>query len=138
MAYPHYAKWVCLDFIHDNRKPGIGIRMDYYFILGVPKGADAETIKKAYRKLVKQCHPDTHPGDRKAEERFKQVSEAYAVLGDENKRREYDRKAAPGVKQEKKEASGMKFNRQPPKTGSAPKGGPIDVSALFEQYMGFK
>ncbi len=65
-------------------------KKDYYKILGINENASQDDIKKAYRKLAKQYHPDTHSGDKKAEERFKNVSEAYAVLKDEKKRREYD------------------------------------------------
>ena len=64
---------------------------DLYAILGVPESADAETIKKAYRKLAKQNHPDATGGDKKKTERFKEVGDAYAVLSDAKKRREYDR-----------------------------------------------
>lgn len=63
---------------------------DYYKVLGVADSADAKTITKAYRKLARESHPDTHPGDAKAEERFKEISAAYDVLGDETKRKEYD------------------------------------------------
>src|SRR4029078_11151305 len=63
---------------------------DYYQILGVAKDAAPKDITKAYRKLARENHPDTHPGDTKAEERFKEVSAAYDVLGDEAKRKEYD------------------------------------------------
>lgn len=63
---------------------------DYYKLLGVKDTADAKTITKAYRKLARESHPDTHPGDAKAEDRFKEVSSAYDVLGDESKRKEYD------------------------------------------------
>ena len=63
---------------------------DYYAILGVPEGATEEELKKAYRRLALQYHPDKNPGDRKAEERFKAISEAYAVLMDQQKRRMYD------------------------------------------------
>lgn len=63
---------------------------DYYKILGVSDTATAKDITKAYRKLARENHPDTHPGDVAAEERFKAISAAYDVLGDETKRREYD------------------------------------------------
>ncbi len=64
---------------------------DYYDVLGVPKNASAPEIKKAYRKLAQRHHPDANAGDPKAEERFKEVSAAYDVLGDEEKRAAYDR-----------------------------------------------
>jgi molecular chaperone DnaJ len=63
---------------------------DYYKILGVAETATQKDITKAYRKLARDSHPDTHPGDAAAEERFKEVSAAYDVLGDEAKRKEYD------------------------------------------------
>ena len=69
---------------------------DLYKILGVDEGADAETIKKRYRKLAKEFHPDATGGDKKKTERFKEIGEAYGILGDEKKRQEYDRlKHAP-------------------------------------------
>lgn len=64
---------------------------DLYAILGVPENADADTIKKAYRKLAKQNHPDVTGGDKKKTERFKEIGDAYAVLSDAKKRQEYDR-----------------------------------------------
>ena len=64
---------------------------DYYQVLGVPKNASAAEIKKAYRKLAQQHHPDANPGNKDAEERFKEISAAYDVLGDEEKRKRYDR-----------------------------------------------
>ena len=63
---------------------------DYYKILGVNKDAAANEIKLAYRKLAKQYHPDLHPGDKKAEEKFKEINEAYEVLSDAQKREKYD------------------------------------------------
>src|SRR6476469_1753699 len=63
---------------------------DFYAILGVPQDADAATIKKTYRKVAGTMHPDHNVGDAKAEERFKEIGEAYAVLSDPEKRREYD------------------------------------------------
>ncbi|MCS6772758.1 MAG: J domain-containing protein [Anaerolineae bacterium] len=67
---------------------------DYYKILGVDRSADQETIKKAFRKLARQYHPDANPGDKKAEERFKEINEAYEVLSDPEKRKLYDRVGA--------------------------------------------
>lgn len=66
-------------------------KRDYYEVLGVNKKADSQEIKKAYRKLAKKYHPDTNPGDTKAEQLFKEVTEAYNVLSDEEKRKLYDR-----------------------------------------------
>src|SRR3954454_24759146 len=66
-------------------------RPDYYKTLGVDKPASADEIKKAYRKLARQYHPDKNPGDKDAETRFKEISAAYDVLGDPEKRKQYDR-----------------------------------------------
>jgi molecular chaperone DnaJ len=70
-------------------------RPDYYKTLGIGKGASEEEIKKAYRKLARQYHPDRNPGDKKAEERFKEISVAYDVLSDPDKRKSYDRGGGP-------------------------------------------
>lgn len=63
---------------------------DYYKVLGVERGADMDAIKKSYRKLALKYHPDRNKGDKKAEEKFKEISEAYAVLSDDEKRKQYD------------------------------------------------
>ena len=63
---------------------------DYYKILGLKRGASADEIKKAYRKLAVKYHPDHNPGDKQAEDKFKELSEAYAVLSDAEKRHQYD------------------------------------------------
>jgi molecular chaperone DnaJ len=70
-------------------------RPDYYKTLGVDKKASEEEIKKAYRKLARQYHPDRNPGDKRAEERFKEISQAHDVLSDAEKRKAYDRGTGP-------------------------------------------
>ncbi|MCI8489039.1 MAG: molecular chaperone DnaJ [Lachnospiraceae bacterium] len=65
-------------------------KRDYYEVLGVDKNADDAALKKAFRKLAKKYHPDVNPGDKNAEEKFKEIQEAYAVLSDADKRRQYD------------------------------------------------
>jgi molecular chaperone DnaJ len=70
---------------------------DFYQILGVPKDASQEDIKKAYRKLARKWHPDINPGSKEAEQKFKDISEAYQCLGDENKRKLYDEFGEEGL-----------------------------------------
>ena len=69
---------------------------DFYAVLGVSKDADAQEIKKAYRKKARQYHPDRHPDDPKAEETFKEIGEAYSVLNDPEQREQYDAIRAMG------------------------------------------
>jgi len=73
------------------------MKNDYYEVLSVSRDADTQTIKSAYRKLAVQYHPDKNPGDKKAEEKFKEAAEAYAVLSDPDKRARYDRFGHQGV-----------------------------------------
>lgn len=73
--------------------------MEYYQILGVAKNATADDIKKAYRKLAIKYHPDKNPGDKQAEDKFKEISEAYAVLSDTEKRQQYDTFGSAGFRQ---------------------------------------
>ena len=70
---------------------------DYYEILGVARDADAETIKKAFRKLALEFHPDRNQGDKESEEKFKKINEAYQILSDDQKRRMYDRYGKEGI-----------------------------------------
>ena len=72
-------------------------KRDYYEILGVSKSATSDEIKKAYRKVAMQFHPDRNPGDKPAEEKFKEAAEAYEILSDADKRAQYDRFGHAGV-----------------------------------------
>jgi len=73
--------------------------MDYYEVLGVKKDSSVQDIKKAYRKLAMKYHPDRNEGNKEAEEKFKKISEAYAVLSDPEKRKQYDTFGASGFQQ---------------------------------------
>ena len=72
-------------------------KRDYYEVLGIDKSADQDTIKKAYRKLAVKYHPDRNPGDKEAEEKFKEATEAYEILSDEEKRPIYDKYGFAGL-----------------------------------------
>jgi molecular chaperone DnaJ len=99
------------------------VEKDYYAALGVPKDASAADIKKSYRKLARQFHPDANSGDSKAEEKFKEISEAYDVLSDTTKRKEYD---------EARALFGAGGFRVPPGGGyGAPGGANININDLF-------
>ena len=73
------------------------MKRDYYEILGVAKGASEDEIKKSYRKVAMQYHPDRNPGDKAAEDKFKEAAEAYEVLSDAEKRAQYDRFGHAGL-----------------------------------------
>src|SRR3977135_2588047 len=104
-------------------------KRDYYEILGVARGCTAEDLKTAYRKLAKEHHPDRNPGDHTAEHKFKELSEAYEVLKDPDKRSAYDR-----------------FGHAAFENGGRGQGGGFDFSAsftdvfddLFGEFMGGK
>ncbi|MBM4381106.1 MAG: DnaJ domain-containing protein, partial [Deltaproteobacteria bacterium] len=70
--------------------PAAGQKRDYYEVLGVSRHVDAQALKSAYRKVALQYHPDRNPGDKEAEEKFKEATEAYEVLSDAEKRQRYD------------------------------------------------
>ena len=138
--------------------------MNPYQVLGVSQTDDEDTIKKAYRKAAKECHPDTHPGDKRAEERFKEIGEAYRILSDKQKRKEYDARVAQRERESatgrNSAQTGRRNAREPIYQGDIekefelffPKGvqsekkenssqqkiNPMDVTDLFERYMGFK
>src|SRR5271169_4342780 len=94
---------------------------DYYATLGVKKTASTEDIRKAYRKLARKYHPDVNPGDKSAEEKFKEVSEANEVLSDPEKRKKYDQFGHLGGDAWKHAGEGG-FDYGP-RTGQAPGGG---------------
>ena len=96
-------------------------KRDYYEVLGVSKDASADEIKKAYRQLGKKYHPDVNPGDKEAEEKFKEVGEAYAVLSDPDKRRQYDQYGHAAF--ENGGAGGMDFSS-------------MDFSSMFGDLFG--
>lgn len=94
------------------------MKRDYYEILGVSKGATQDEIKKAYRKVAMQYHPDRNPGDKTAEEKFKEAAEAYEVLSDPDKRAQYDRFGHAGVS-----GNGRGFS-----------GGNVNMDDIFSQF----
>jgi molecular chaperone DnaJ len=111
-------------------------KRDYYDILGVSRQATPDELKAAYKNLAKKHHPDLNPGDKRAEERFKEISEAYAVLSDTGKRRQYDLSGGTGF------ASGFdaeEFMRQARAAGGGARGfsfgGFGDFSDLFEEIF---
>lgn len=139
--------------------------MDYYKILGISEQADEEQIKQAYRRLAKKFHPDLNPGSGEAEERFKEVVEAYETLGDAEKRKAYDlkrEKRGAGSRQSGKTHDGAphqdidfgNFTRDMEKyfgfsftggtsgEGKKEEGGgkrnPLDVTEMFEAFMRMK
>jgi curved DNA-binding protein len=109
---------------------------DYYETLGVKRAASDEEIKKAYRKLARQYHPDRNPGDKQAEAKFKEVQQAYDILSDKKKRAQYDRFGAAGPESDFAGfgggggPGGTTFRWQ---TGDGPD---IDPSELFSQLFG--
>ncbi len=111
---------------------------DPYKILGVPKNATQDDIKKAYRKLAKELHPDLHPGDGKIEERFKRVSAAYALLSDPENRARYDRGEIDGSGQARAEQQFYRTYAGGAAGGGGAPGGMEDFfSDLFGDLGGF-
>lgn len=99
---------------------------DLYKALGLLEDADESAVKSAFRRLAKECHPDTHPGDKKAEERFKEISQAYEILSDPEKRRRYDAMRRSPFSQQESGAP----------QGAWRGGGGGSVDELFEMFFG--
>jgi len=133
----------------------------YYQVLGVAETATEEEIKKVFRKIARDNHPDTHPGDAAAEARFKDASEAYETLSDPHKRRQYDEDRAKQQRgyQRKGQArsapqnpfdfgvnfadmfSNIPTGKKPPKQeelDKQSKSNPLNVDEVFSRFMGFK
>ncbi len=100
---------------------------DYYEVLGVPRGASEEEIKKAFRRLARQYHPDMNPGDKGAEEKFKEIGEAYSVLSDAEKRSRYDQFGSA-------DGPGAGFGGQGPFGGGQNPFG--DIGDIFDAFFG--
>lgn len=101
-------------------------KRDYYEVMGVPKNATDDEIKKAYRKLAKKYHPDLNPGDKTAEEKFKELNEAYEVLSDKDKKARYDQFGHAGVDPNFGGGAG----------GGSPFTGDIDLGDIFNSFFG--
>ena len=115
---------------------------DLYRVLGVPKTASGDDIRRAYRKLARENHPDLKPGDKAAEERFKQVSSANDVLGDASRRKLYDEFGAAGLREGFDAAQARRYGAGPFSGGggsaAAARGGgfPFDVGDIFNDFFG--
>lgn len=144
----------------------MAVIQDYYKLLGVSPKASEEEIKASYRKLAKQYHPDVHPGDAECERKFREINEAYGILGDGEKRKKYDaerKRAAQGKNPERQRqgteyrgAENMDFSdlqrsfesffgfrpdageMTDEKRGDSKKANPLDTTDLFERFMGIK
>src|SRR5436190_11911348 len=128
---------------------GRSVMKDPYSVLGVSKTASAEEIKKAYRKLAKKLHPDVNPGDRKSEERFKEVSGAFEILGDPKKRALFDEFGEVSTRPGFDELKAREFLRQS-QAGGFGRGGsrgfegfsrdpgfePSDLGSMFDDLFG--
>lgn len=101
---------------------------DYYDILGVPKDAASEEIKRVFRRLARQYHPDLNPGNKEAEEKFKDIGEAYEILGDPSKRSQYDRFSLSWQKRSKAGKGGFKRGGRSGETE-------LDEFADFESFI---
>src|SRR3954452_25379201 len=105
--------------------------VDFYKELGVARGASDDEIKKAYRKLAGQLHPDKNPGDKKVEARFKNVNRAYQALSDSEKRRLYDEFGEEGLREGFNSAAARAYRSGGGGYRSRGRGGPMNVEDMF-------
>lgn len=112
------------------------MKKNLYQILGVAKDATMDQIKSAYRKLAKKYHPDVHPGDEECEKKFQEITEAYSILSDENKRKKYDASFS--------DAQNAQENRQETRERKTQQTGTYDskvdfenINKTFERFFGF-
>ncbi len=112
------------------------MKKNLYQILGVTKDATMDQIKSAYRKLAKKYHPDVHPGDEECEKKFQEITEAYSILSDENKRKKYDAGFS--------DAQSAQENRQETRERKTQQTGTYDskvdfenINKTFERFFGF-
>jgi curved DNA-binding protein CbpA len=102
---------------------------DLYKLLGVPRGATQDDIRKAHRKLVRKYHPDVNPGDRSSEEHFREVQRAYEVLSDPEKRQDYDKRLSASARR----SSAKPRARASRKTGGESAAPPVDLSDILRR-----
>lgn len=135
-------------------RKGMAEAKDYYRILGVALDATEEEIKSAYRKMAKKYHPDAHPGDRECERKFREINEAYGILGDPGKRKRYNTENNKDkVKASRPEVNYQNiYNRFNNMFGGRSNMGamvqdggseqkdknPLDTTEIFERFMGIK
>ncbi|MFD1885237.1 J domain-containing protein [Paenibacillus wenxiniae] len=109
---------------------------NWYHILGITPQADAAQIKQAYRKLAKQYHPDRNQGSAAAEQRFKQIQQAYETLGDEQSRKRYD-ESLQSKTSESRQSNTTTASHERSGTMARPDFDPRNVQAQFERFFGF-
>lgn len=119
--------------------------MNPYKVLGISNTASKEEIRKSYRALARKYHPDVNPGDKAAEEKFKEINDAYAILSDETKKEEYDRAAEPQQQEGFSNMKGNNFTRerkvnQPQRkatSNQAKKDFKMDKESIYNQFNDF-